>query len=397
MKKIFSAILSVLLIFILVALTSVQSVAETGINSIIDENVWCFIGKFDGTSCTKTFTKDDYPNASDALQTAFDYVAKNGGCNDSVNGRHIVINQDMTISKTVTASSWIHLDNRYYTLTSIVNGPAIQGEDTGVYLYGQTDETAKGTNSNKFVASKGCPFFKSLNIQGGGYFNGDLIVEDCRSFKTFYKYEFWVISGKLEIMTSATNLDSSGISVEKFEYSTVTDSDACLEFAKTVTYLEPTEIDGLNTDAMETGEGAQIRLGKLNGMRFHTTVNDTSILKNTSEYGTIIAPLDLIGRYLTIEDVNDRNAIVVKYNASKLWNDNLFVGSIVNLKTKNLNRKFIARAYYVANDEYYYSKTTTVRTIADIADAYINDKNSGYTYLDEELKLLVDSWAIAND
>ncbi|MBQ4155948.1 MAG: hypothetical protein IJD90_04000, partial [Clostridia bacterium] len=76
---------------------------------------------------------------------------------------------------------------------------------------------------------------------------------------------------------------------------------------------------------------------------------------------------------------------------------NLKSSNSYNTETGNLGRDFIARAYVLVDGVYYYSASTCVRNIAQIADSYIADANSGYSTLDADIKEIVDRWAKAND
>ncbi len=156
------------------------------------------------------------------------------------------------------------------------------------------------------------------------------------------------------------------------------------------------------TDVVVTQSSASIRLNSVNGMRFYTTVDDEALMALTGEneyrFGTLIAPTDLAGDELTVEDAESRNALNVVYGSTTtFWSGNKFAGSIVNIKNINYNREFVARGYVKVGENYYYSKTTCTHTIAAIADAYIADVNGGYGLLDSDIKSLVDTWAKAND
>lgn len=157
---------------------------------------------------------------------------------------------------------------------------------------------------------------------------------------------------------------------------------------------EPSETVN-TTDALSTAAEASIRLGAVNGIRFYTTVDTEKLAElvgeNDYELGTIIAPKDIISGEFTHEDDN----IDVKYEVKELWDNNQFVGSIVNVQDHNLNREFVARGYVKVGDTYYYSSTTSTRTLATIAAAYVEAANSGYAALDEATKALVDTWAAA--
>jgi len=155
----------------------------------------------------------------------------------------------------------------------------------------------------------------------------------------------------------------------------------------------PVEKDGATTDLISTVDKASIRLGEVAGIRFHATVN--ADLNEVDEMGIILAPKDLVGEYITMED--NVAKIVYDHKNYDLWDNNEIVGSIVGIKDANIARDFIARAYVVIDGVTYYSKDTSVRNIAQIADAYIADANGGYAELDENTKALVETWAKAND
>ena len=153
------------------------------------------------------------------------------------------------------------------------------------------------------------------------------------------------------------------------------------------------EVDGPTTDLVSTNEGASIRLNEVNGMRFYATVNGD--ISNATEIGIIIAPKDIVGDYFTMED--DHIKVVYEHKTYALWDDDQFVGSIVNIAEKNLARDFIARAYVVIDGVTYYAETTTVRNIARIADEFITDPKGNYDSLEADVKAMVDTWAKAND
>ena len=162
-------------------------------------------------------------------------------------------------------------------------------------------------------------------------------------------------------------------------------------------YVEQT--DGQITDAIKTDTKVSIRLSSdVSGMRFYTTYDSSKITGTVEEKGTLIGPKDKIGIYLTIDDLTDGNAVAVKYVSDKLWENNEFVGSLVTIQDKNLAREFVARGYVKVDGVYYYSETTACTSVADVADAFIADKNSDYnTVADYQYKEIVDKWAKAND
>ena len=167
---------------------------------------------------------------------------------------------------------------------------------------------------------------------------------------------------------------------------------ADVEETTTTTTTVPAEKDGLTTDIVSTVDGAAIRLNEVNGMRF--TANFKGNLDEVDEIGIIIAPKDIVGEYITMED----NVAKIPYDTQyALWEGNQFVGSIVELKDANLARDFIARAYVVIDDVTYYANQTAVRNIAAIADEYMADANGGFDKLDTDTQALVEKWAKAND
>lgn len=151
------------------------------------------------------------------------------------------------------------------------------------------------------------------------------------------------------------------------------------------------EFKNETTDLISTVDGASIRLNEVNGMRFYATVNANLDLETVAEMGIIIAPKDVVEGTFTMED--DHIKVTYDHKTHELWKNNQIVGSIVNVKDKNLNRDFIARAYIVIDGLTYYAKTTTVRSLARVASVYKADENGGFAELDEEKKALVDKWA----
>lgn len=152
--------------------------------------------------------------------------------------------------------------------------------------------------------------------------------------------------------------------------------------------------------------GASIRLNDQNGIRFYTTVDAEKLaaLKavegNTVELGTLIAPADLVTDELTHE-IGEANFIDVKYVADEYYEENTFVGSIVEIKEANYGRAFIGRGYVKVTDAngevtyYYATQDDNSRSLKVVANALKND--SANTALYEANKDLVDTWAAAAD
>ena len=173
-------------------------------------------------------------------------------------------------------------------------------------------------------------------------------------------------------------------------------------------------------------KGASIRLSNTNGIRFYTKV-DTSKIESliadgyAVEMGTLIAPADLLGNNeLTLETSNVK-MLNVAYEAKDssgnfiyYENGDTFVGSIYDIKEEstswsassgNITRDFVARGYVkVSKDgvekvnyaDYYNNDVqNNSRSLQYVANAYKNDGNSNYAYLEETYKGFVDKWASA--
>lgn len=173
----------------------------------------------------------------------------------------------------------------------------------------------------------------------------------------------------------------------------------------TVTITEETAFTTVSYGALTMDEGASIRLGAVNGMRFYTPINAAKIaeLKGmgaTVELGTLIAPKDLVGEGLTF-DLPEANYANVPYLATTYFKDAYVVGSIVGIKSTNTTREFVGRGYikvtlggvsatiyadYAGSDI-----ANNARSIAAIAKAYQGSEE--YATKDADLKAIVDAWA----
>lgn len=155
------------------------------------------------------------------------------------------------------------------------------------------------------------------------------------------------------------------------------------------------------TDAVATEEAASIRLNTPNGIRFYTTVDETKLAElvgeNTYEIGTLIAPADALGEDGELTEADE--CLEIAYEAReddgsiKYFTDSTdfsgIVGSITNIRETekdsdgdtngNIDRDFVGRAYVkIINGEestYYYSATTSTRSLARVAYDYKNSDN----------------------
>lgn len=163
-------------------------------------------------------------------------------------------------------------------------------------------------------------------------------------------------------------------------------------------------------------EGASIRLGDVNGLRFYTNIDIDKVNSLISdgykvEIGTLIAPIDIASSYKDMVIENTASLANVEYNVDKLgsYYTDGFVASIVNIKDKNtsfsekygnLARKFIARSYCkVSKDgDYYVSYSTynssNARSLALVSQRLKEDTEE-YNGLSDIVKEYVDSWSNA--
>ncbi|MEE1003704.1 MAG: hypothetical protein U0L17_08215 [Acutalibacteraceae bacterium] len=176
----------------------------------------------------------------------------------------------------------------------------------------------------------------------------------------------------------------------------------------TVIITEAKDFTTVAYGALKMEEGASIRLGAVNGMRFYTPINAAKIAELTGmgatvELGTLIAPKDLVGEGLTF-DLPKANYADVPFTSKTYFTETGFkgvVGSIVGIKPTNTTREFVGRGYikvtlggvsatiyadYAGSDI-----ANNARSIAAIAKAYQGSEE--YATKDADLKAIVDAWA----
>lgn len=162
-------------------------------------------------------------------------------------------------------------------------------------------------------------------------------------------------------------------------------------------------------------EGASIRLGTVNGIRFVTYI-DSWLVENVKSYGytvtmgTLIGPEDLIGEELDFDDLeNGRAANVV---SNDFYATDRIAGSIAKIKESNtgysatsgnITRNFVGRGYAIAEkgDERIvvlaeYSSGNfdeCSRSMKSVSLALQNDENQVSLY--NTYKEKVDKWAAA--
>ena len=163
-----------------------------------------------------------------------------------------------------------------------------------------------------------------------------------------------------------------------------------------------------NTDysgiAGTTSEGAQIRIGAVNGIRFITSV-DAELVETAKQegytvtMGTIIAPADAEASLFTVEGALAKTISEGYYNE----NSGQIAGSLVNIKAKNISRTFAARGFVTltkgGNSTTYYSDINEGRSLQGVAatcKAESGSPNSFYDSLSDTQKAMVDAWAQGN-
>lgn len=332
----------------------------------------------------------------------------------------------ITASTTANTPSNVILDNCYFNstnfsairlnndcITNFVANNCILGGGQGSIC--SIIQNTASTPSN--LAFNNCTFLSSIGVASAT--NSTSAVNGTNSVRSL-NYTFTDCIGK---KIYGYDLNAKFIGANKFE--TVCEkvavsadeltglySDDTYETALTAGTLTEdtpvyTKLLSAETSPVTMQKGASIRLNDVNGIRFYTTVDTAKLaeLKNVEgnvvELGTLIAPADLVTGELT-HSIGADNYVDVKYQNNEWFAENTFVGSIVNIKTANYGRAFIGRGYIkVTNGDdvtYYYAKQDdNARSVKAIAQAYIDDANSGYSSLDSKTKELVDNWAAAAD
>lgn len=143
----------------------------------------------------------------------------------------------------------------------------------------------------------------------------------------------------------------------------VNDGDVAYQDANGNYYTPGDSYGELTTDVEFTGVdlsfsmvlGASIRLNEATGIRFYSAV-DTDLIDRlrakgaTVEMGTLIAPTDIIGEKDFTKEIGTESTDYtdVKYTSESWFQHKGFkglVGSIVDIKTSNLNRYYVGRGY----------------------------------------------------
>ena len=296
------------------------------------------------------------------------------------------------------SSSWVCIYNEHtitFNPTDKINASvAVECGGYSLILLGPASSAPAVTQS--YIPYADNAFFNNTSIQLGGYIAGDLVVSNCSQVQKLGNWSSAAITGTLELIGNVKQSNyytMSGVTLGGYDLSGVTNN---VSYAANTSATINDEIELPSTsDGVETLEGASIRLGEVNGIRFYTTLDAAAFEGTITEKGTLIGPANLVGA-LEMDDVDAGYAVAVKYDSDSLWEDNQFVGSIASIKDTNLARSFIARAYVVVDGVTYYSAVTTTRSLAEVADACVADTDY-YNGLDAYTQNLVNTWAAAND
>ena len=144
---------------------------------------------------------------------------------------------------------------------------------------------------------------------------------------------------------------------------------------------------------ISTRAEASVRISENSGLRFKTNIAKALISDLSSKYGdknisvgTLIAPLDLLGgKTLTHENgtanIDYIDVIAELDTPFESFSDyNVYAGSIINIKQKNLTRQFIAVGYLKIFDgnnySYIYSNETATKTASYVANLAYRDVNN---------------------
>lgn len=223
-----------------------------------------------------------------------------------------------------------------------------------------------------------------------------------------YKYEATSVKVTVDGIEQTVSGDSFTLpnSTEKgfigyFDGETLHDAGEVISLDKDLSFTSIT----VGEVKMQTG--AAMRLNNVTGIRYYTTVDTAKInsLKSagyTVSMGTLISPENLLnGEELTLNASAQK--VDVKYTSNEYYTDDTgfkgIVGSLANIREKNINRKFVGRGYITVSLGDYsktvyaeYSESSVAnntRTIASLAKS-VSEDTAYYNSLSDEFKVIVD-------
>jgi len=303
-----------------------------------------------------------------------------------------------------------HCQTIYFTGDDTYNGYTIYCEGDATYTF-DTEKITLNTNNGRNILKKDMYVGGNLNVTWFGHtelgFSGKVVVDGnvkVTNYKTKRSTNHPTVTDPKNI--TFANLICEGQSLqltENYHNADVENKVTVYQSGDAITVtpyavlenieLVVPEIEGETTEVLETDDAASIRLDEVNGIRFYTSIDVDALaeLVDGKEYevGTLIAPKNISGEYLTVED----DHIKVKYDMSNsLWDGNKVVGTIANIKDTNIAREFIARAYVYVDGVYYYSSAQSVRSLAYVANEFVKDTDN-FAKLDTDIQALVETWA----
>lgn len=266
--------------------------------------------------------------------------------------------------------------------------------------------------------------------------HGDYSTVDYNGGNYIWKYPKYIAA--IESITKKDDIDNAVYTVcidneqfAKLQYDQkltlpVSDKENFIVYTDGENYYDENEVITIRSDVNLTslylGEfnmsyGASIRLKEDSGLRFYTEVDKEAVtsLRNanvTVSMGTIIGVKDRISdKNLTFEtnqydDSGNLVYLTVPYESYDLFSDSNgfegFVGSIVKIQDKNINREFLGRGYvevsYGDITKTFYAKfaeddiNNNSRSIGFVSYNFMADDYQGLDISDEH-KTLVEYWA----
>lgn len=212
--------------------------------------------------------------------------------------------------------------------------------------------------------------------------------------------------------TVSGNTFTLPVSTEK-GFAAYSDGEKLYDAGESITIDKDINLTTVSVGEVKMENGTAMRLNAVSGIRFYTNVDTDKIASlrdngYTVTMGTLISPENLLnGEELTL-DANAKK-VNVEFRASTYYTENNFtgvVGSLVNIKDSNINRRFVGRGYVTVTlgdysktiyADYYNSNVkNNTRTVAYLAKSVVEDTEY-YESLNNSQKSIVDKFATAYD
>lgn len=303
---------------------------------------------------------------------------------ENLSGKTLTIGGDLTV----------HGEKEAYPVLTLTNGITVGGKTV-------VDGVSTDITVSKSTFTKGFDNQTSaaVTFDSTDKFGSEFIAEDSTSSIVLTAY------GENITPPDGTWSDSNG---NKIDFASFTQG---AEFNTYYAKVNPLLVSA------EMLQGAQIRLNEVTGIRFLTKfdtekINTLARQGAVFEYGTLIAPKDLIeGENLTF-DLDNSKYINIKYTSDK-WHkeDGQIAGSIVGIKesntdwstaTGNITREFVGCGYVkvTLNGESYINYASyandsidnNTRSLKAVALALQSDTDIYNSYSDS-IRAKVDLWA----